>query len=188
MESDQPLDEYPLDALLAAAATAAARPHGFTDEQLATHTAALREQLRAVIDRFERKLTIEAQRAKVAAELQRLKGALAQAGSAVGKSIADHREDIAQALAGDDHGKLSEGIRALSDWLRDPSEEKAQSLVDRLKQVAGDAVSKQPTPPAASSKPKLTLVEPEVASAAPATDDAEAAARGGRDRRGDAAG
>jgi hypothetical protein len=117
------LDEYPLDALIDALASLVARAHGFEGIDLQRHISDFRGQVQTLVKLFEIKAKEEKQRKQTTTEVERLLEGIARTGTAAGESIAQHRDQIAQAFQGVDLSRIADGLQVLSQWLRNPTDD-----------------------------------------------------------------
>jgi hypothetical protein len=146
---DPKLDEYPLQALIDALASMVARAHGFEGIDLQRHISDFKGQVQTLIKLFELKAKEEQQRKQTTTEVERLLEGIARTGTAAGESIAQHRDQIAQAFHGVDLSRIADGLQVLSQWLRNPTDENrapVQQMVADL-QASMDAVAGPPPTP-----------------------------------------
>jgi hypothetical protein len=150
------LDDQPVAALIDALATALARQHGFTSDELRRRVSDLTGQLTSVARRFEIAAREDQARKQTSAEVERILDGIVQTGSSTGVAIAAHRDAISQALRGVDLVELTDRLRVIVDWMRDPSETRsADDLIAKLEARVSamvdfpDPLAKPAAPPGA---------------------------------------
>jgi hypothetical protein len=137
------LDEYPLQALIDALASMVARGHGFEGIDLQRHISDFKGQVQTLVKLFEVKAKEEQQRKQTTTEVERLLEGIARTGTSAGETIAQHRDQIAEAFRGVDLSRIADGLQVLSQWLRNPTDDNrapVQQMIADL-QASMDAVA-----------------------------------------------
>lgn len=140
---DPKLDEYPLQALIDALASMVARAYGFDGPELQRHVSDFKGQVQTLVKQFDIKAKEEQQRRHTTTEVERLLEGIARTGTAAGHTVAQHREQIAQAFRGVDLSRIADGLQVLAQWLRNPTDDNrapVQQMIADL-QATMDAVN-----------------------------------------------
>ena len=98
---------------------------------------------------FEVKAKEEQQRKQTTTEVERLLEGIARTGTSAGETIAQHRDQIAEAFRGVDLSRIADGLQVLSQWLRNPTDDNrapVQQMIADL-QASMDAVAGPPDTP-----------------------------------------
>ncbi|HEY0992266.1 MAG TPA: hypothetical protein VGD80_34680 [Kofleriaceae bacterium] len=142
------LDESPLQALIEALASMVARAHGFEGPELQRHVSDFKGQVQSLVKMFDIKAREEQQRRHTTSEVERLLEGIARTGTAAGQTVAQHREQIAQAFRGVDLSRIADGLQVLAQWLRNPTDDNrapVQQMIADL-QATMDSVAGSPAP------------------------------------------
>jgi hypothetical protein len=146
---EKPLDEYPLQVLMAAFARAVAKQQGFEGAELQRYTSDFEAEIQSLVLRFQIKATEERQRKETTTELERLLDGIAQTGTPAGRAVAAHRDSIVQAFQGVDLARVADGIQVLVGWLRNPTDDRSaqvQALIASLQTTMGSWAGSSPEP------------------------------------------
>src|SRR6185503_6508809 len=117
------LDESPLQALIEALASMVVRSHGFDGIDLQRHISDFKGQVQTLVKLFEVRAREDLQRRHTTGELERMLEGIARTGTSAGQTVAQHREQIAQAFRNVDLSRIADGLAVLSQWLRNPTDD-----------------------------------------------------------------
>lgn len=143
-----PLAGQPLEVLIDSLARFAGEMRGLQGDELKRFLLGVALQMQTTIQSVEQKFAAEETRKEAAAEVQQLLDLLVKTGTTAGDAIEKHREPITKAFAQADVQQLAEGMRALSEWMSNPtaqSEAQAKELMERLQAAIGPAFGQDPT-------------------------------------------
>jgi hypothetical protein len=144
---DAQLAGQPLEVLIEVLATAAGQMQGLKGAELKERVTELTGQVQQVAKSVERQIADDEHRKQAAAEVERLIDMFVRTGTAAGKALEKHRDQIAAQFRGVDLQQVAAGMRVLADWMANPSAEKeveAKALLEKLQTTMGPLVGYDP--------------------------------------------
>jgi hypothetical protein len=142
-----PLAGQPIEVLIDAIGRFAGGMQGLQGEDLKRFLLGLAVQMQSTVSKVEEKLSGETTRKEAAAEVDQLVDLLVRTGTTAGKAIEKHRGPITDAFKQADLQQLAAGMRALSEWMSNPTahnEAEAKALMEQLESKLGPMVGHDP--------------------------------------------
>lgn len=142
-----PLAGQPIEVLIDSLARSAGEIQGLQGDELKKFVVGVALQMQRTINSVEQKMATEATRPEAAAEVRQLLDLLIQTGTTAGETIEKHRGPITNAFRQADLQKLGEGMRALAEWMSQPtakSEAEAKDLMEQLQAKMGPVFGHDP--------------------------------------------
>src|SRR5262249_46907467 len=146
-------------------AAESARRHGLSGVELQRVVERMKRQVSTLIKQLELRARDEAQRAKIASEMEKLLDRLIESGRDVGQAVARQRAPIVQAFRSVDLAHMAAGLHVLAAWLSTPADD-ATAHVAALQAKLSDALG-PPTAgdPARSDEERRADFEREITAA-----------------------
>jgi hypothetical protein len=145
--AEERLAGQPLEVLIEVLATAAGQMQGLKGAELRQKVTELTGQVQALVQTVDRKVADDEARQAAAKEVERLIDMFVRTGTAAGKALEKHRDQIAQQFRGVDLQQVAVGMRVLADWMANPTVEKeaeAKALLEKLQTTMGPLVGYDP--------------------------------------------
>ncbi len=145
--SEPMLAGQPLEVLIEVLATAAGQMQGLKGAELKARVSELTDQVQTLAKSVEQKVADDDQRKAAAAEVERLIDMFVRTGSAAGKALEKHRDQITAQFRSVDLQQVAAGMRVLADWMSNPTVEKeaeAKALMEKLQATMGPLVGYDP--------------------------------------------
>jgi hypothetical protein len=137
----------PLEVLIEVLANAAGQMQGLKGAELKQHVTELTGQVQSLAKSIEQTVADDEARKAAAQEVERLIDMFVRTGTAAGKALEKHREQIATQFRGVDLQQVAAGMRVLADWMANPTVEKeaeAKALMEKLQTTMGPLVGYDP--------------------------------------------
>jgi hypothetical protein len=137
----------PLEVLIEVLATAAGQMQGLKGSELKQRVSELTGQVQTLAKSIEQTVADDEARKASAQEVERLIDMFVRTGTAAGKALEKHREQIAAQFRGVDLQQIAAGMRVLADWMANPSAEKeaeAKALMEKLQTTMGPIIGYDP--------------------------------------------
>ncbi|HEY0990095.1 MAG TPA: hypothetical protein VGD80_23745 [Kofleriaceae bacterium] len=160
-----PLDELRIEARVQSLAIQSALRRGLEGVEAQRAVERMKREMTALVARLEARARHEGERARTAAEMERLLDQLIGSGNRLGQAIAAERAAIAQAFRRVDLARMSDGMRAFAAWISTPADDAAAhvaALRARLAETLGPPTAGDPL---ASEAERRADFEREIAAA-----------------------
>jgi hypothetical protein len=144
---EEMLAGQPLEVLIEVLATAAGQLEGLKGAELKKRATELTSQVQSLAKSVERTAADDQARVAAAKDVERLIDMFVRSGTAAGKALDKHRDQIAAQFRGVDLQQIAAGMRVLADWMANPSPEKeaeAKALMEKLQTTMGPIVGYDP--------------------------------------------
>jgi len=144
---EQKLAGQPLEVLIEVLATAAGQMQGLKGAELKRRVTELTGQVQSLARTIDQTVADDEARKAAAKEVERLIDMFVRTGTAAGKALDKHRDQIAAQFRGVDLQQIAAGMRVLADWMANPSVEKeaeAKALMEKLQTTMGPIVGYDP--------------------------------------------
>lgn len=142
-----PLDELKIDGTVEELAIESARRHGLQGAEARRAVERMKREMATLVRELELRAQQEASRARTAADMERLLGAVVQTGTALAQALAAERAPILDAFRRVDLAHMAEGLRVFGEWLSTPADDAAAHIAvlrARLAEALGPPTTGDP--------------------------------------------